>query len=169
MFNIHFEEDPQNRRVMLQFKNMPNITVKAMRQGFFTIGKDLVKETKRLINLKPKHGRTYIKHVGVGGKKLKSGVKHIASAPYEAPAVMTGKLRESINFTVNGSGSEMDFGVDEGRKGVKYGKYLEFENPVAQEGWGSKKIVPRPYISRAYENKRRNIEQTFLDEFKKHI
>jgi hypothetical protein len=169
MFNIKFEEDAQNRRVMLQLQKMPGMAIKAVKMGFFRIGKDLVQEAKSLINKKPKHGRTYLKHVGAGGKKLKSAIKHIASAPGEAPAVMTGKLRDSINFTVNGSGGEMDFGVDESRNGVKYGEFLEYENLIARTGQGSKKMLPRPYISKAYENRKGKIEQIFLDEFKKYI
>lgn len=165
---IKIEEDPGNRRVVLKIKQFANLTSKAIRMGFYEVGKDLVHEAKDLINKKPKHGRTYIKHVGVGGRKLKSGLKHIASAPGEAPAVITGKLRDSINFTVHGA-NEMDFGVDQTRKGVKYGKFLEYENPVSKEGQGSSKIKPRPYISKAYENKRRNIEKIFFEEIKKHI
>ena len=106
-------------------------------RGFSRSGKILVKESRTLID-KPKSGRLY---------RVKRGariINHRASAPGEAPAKLTGNLRSSIDYRVNGS-SELNFGTN-----LKYGLWLER---------GTKRIKPRPYLQKAIENRRADIEK----------
>ena len=51
--------DRGNRRVMLDMAAMPQATRRGIRQGFFRLGKDLVKDAKQLIIKGPKTGRLY--------------------------------------------------------------------------------------------------------------
>lgn len=121
--------------------NLTKNTKQGIRKAFYFIGKDLKKESVRLINQKPKSGRFYIINVGIGGKALKSPRIHQASAPNEAPAVITGKLRKSISFNVHNF-NQLEFGSN-----VEYGKYLEL---------GTVKMKPRPYLKPSILNKNKN-------------
>lgn len=98
-------------------KNFP----KRVRQGFYQIGKN-TKATATFMTKIPKTGRTYIIRSGRGNKV------HIASAPSESHANVTGKLTKSISFDVNGSRS-MSFGYD---NSTKYGRALELGTPRMQ-------------------------------------
>ena len=157
-------------KVLVALNEFPLLARKSMRDSWHEIGKELVRESISLINKKPKTGRIYNKYYGISAgkqlKRLKTVKKHIASAAGEAPAVITGNLRKSINHTVLGKDG-LDFGVDYQRAYVKYAKYLEYENPVTQTGQVSEKIKPRPFISQAYKNKQRDIERIFMDNFNK--
>jgi len=62
------------------------------------------------------------------------GKPHQASAPGEPPAVDTGELRQSVRWTIEGSGTEVTGTV--GTK-KKHGKMLEF---------GTTKIKARPWL-----------------------
>jgi type II secretory pathway pseudopilin PulG len=145
--------------VELKIKNLANVERQAIRKAFYDVGKDLVASAKEEINKTPKTGRQYRKYYGQKGRMKRPGY-YTASAPGEAPAAVTGKLRKSINFTVSGS-SEMTFGVDLSRADASYAKYLEYANLVSMTGRGSKNIAPRPFLSAAYKNNKGNIERKF--------
>ena len=51
----------------------------------------------------PKSGRVYNIRIGRGGRILKNIKSHQASAPGESPAVISGKLRNSLYSRVEGS------------------------------------------------------------------
>jgi hypothetical protein len=158
---IRIIPSPRNHQVILQVQGLKDGTKRAIRNTLWLAGKKLVADTKTEINKKPKHGRVYYTGVGIGGTALKKGIrKHIASAPGEAPAVITGTLRKSINFTVHGS-SEMEFGVDLSRGDAYYGRYLEYFNLITMSGRGSKNIAPRPFISAAYKMNKNYIQNMF--------
>lgn len=146
----------------MRIKNLAGAEKQAIRKAFYDLGKILVADTREEINKKPKSGRRYVKYQGVKGR-LKKPQYYNASAPGEAPAVVTGTLRKSINFTVSGA-SEMKFGVDLSRGDASYGKYLEHGNLLAMSGQGSKNIKPRPYISAAFAKNKNNIERKFSAE-----
>lgn len=135
---------------------------RAVRKAFYDIGKDLVKTAVALIDKKPKHGRTYRLTRGLGGRR-RPLYNHVASAPGEAPAVITGELRESINFTVHGS-KDLQFGVDLTRGDAPYGKFLEYANLISMTGWGSANIAPRPFISESYYQNKRQFPIRFHNE-----
>lgn len=157
-----------NNKVFMQIANLNNLQSKAIRRAFYDIGKILVKDAQEAIDEKPKTGITYMVRVGRDGKALQGARKHIASAPGEAPASITGNLRKSVNFLVQGD-SRMEFGVDAGRKNVKYGKYLEYGNLVAMNGRGSKNIAPRPFISRSYKKNQQHMIAMFESSLKRSL
>ena len=145
--------DSQVAKILVDFGNLQRTQNSAIRKAFYSIGKDLVRSAVDAINTKPKSGRIYRISTGIGGKTLKRLKDYRASAEGEAPGVITGDLRASINFNVIGS-NQLQFGVDETRKGVTYGKYLEYGDLISMTGQGSSKIKPRPYLSKSYlENK----------------
>ena len=113
--------------VKKHINDLPDLTPRATRRAFYDIGRDMRDETRRLIMERPKHGRIYYRF----------GRKHIASAPGEAPANWTGKLRKSVGFSVRRD--EVEYGYK-----IFYGKFLEE---------GTYKMKPRPGLRKAYENK----------------
>jgi hypothetical protein len=159
MFGMKLKPGTRNKRVFLQIEGLKNATTRAIRTGFYTIGKKLVADTKNEINKTPKSGRIYRIYKGVKGR-LKQSRIHIASASGEAPAVITGTLRKSINFTVFGANS-MKFGVDLDRGAADYGKWLEYKNIVTMSGKGSKNIAPRPFISASYKKNKQQLVTIF--------
>lgn len=164
---INIKEDVKNEAVKLKINNLCALTTKAIRSAFYNIGKDLVSSARKYIDEKPKHGRTYKVYLGRGGKRLKRRRDHVASAPGEAPAVVTGALRASVDFVVKGT-NELEFGThapESGRhgQGVGYGKFLEYGNLLSMSGQGSKNIAPRPFISRSYQSNKQNILKHFED------
>lgn len=116
-----------DQEVRKQIDNLPNLAPRATKRAFYDIGKDMREEVRRLIKETPKHGRIY----------RRNGRKHIASAPGEAPANWTGKLRRSVGFSVRRD--EVEYGYK-----IFYGKFLEH---------GTWKIKPRPGLRKAYENR----------------
>jgi hypothetical protein len=169
MFQI--KADFKNKKVLLKTKKMDQLTIKGIRKGFYDLGRDLKKDAIRLINKKPKSGRIYLIR--------KNGVliPHQASAPGEAPAVITGRLRKSVDFLVSG-GNNMIFGArrsfnmrsqlkgtDFTMKGtrqhvIEYPKYLED---------GTNKMKARPYLLPAIKNNYRNARVAFKNQINKSI
>lgn len=153
-------------------KNIINITSNLMptqiRHAFYDIGKKLVADTKTYFD-EPKSGKTYLKRfraerrvkLGTTLTRLKNAKKYVASAPYESPAKVTGTLKASVNFLVEGT-ARLLFRVDQERYGCEYGKYLEYKDLVNQKGQGSKNIKPRPFISRAYHANKEFMRNRFL-------
>lgn len=148
----------QNARIIRHIQNLDRVTKQNIRKVLYDSGRDLKKDAVSLINAMPKHGRTYFKQekrgkfrvvhgkrVFVSGGALKKPKIHIASAPFEAPAVMTGRLRGSIMFKVS-SWHTLEFAVHN----VPYARDLEYRDIVHQVGQVTKKIAPRPFISDAY-------------------
>jgi hypothetical protein len=145
----------QGDALLKQVEKCTDVVKKQVRRSLYLSGKDLMVETRRLINEKPKHGKTYfvrltkINSMGESKTRVK---KHVASAPYEAPAVLTGALRKSLDFHVCGY-QQMYFYS----RGVKYAKYLEYKDMLRQKGRGSNHILPRPFMSTAFKNLRTKI------------
>ncbi|MCK4758727.1 MAG: hypothetical protein KAT69_01690 [Candidatus Aminicenantes bacterium] len=72
-------------------------------KAFYFIGKDLTGEFNRQVLAKNKTGQLYIIHRG------KTRRRHIASAPGETPANISGKYRKAIGFKVDGA-NQLIFG-----------------------------------------------------------
>lgn len=90
----------------------------------------------------PKHGRIYGSISGRKGRLLKRLRLYQASAPGESPAVVSGRLRESVYFKVEGS-NQLRIGAD-----TPYARILE-------KGGG--RIKRRSYLIRPILESRRNI------------
>jgi hypothetical protein len=153
--------------VKLKINNLHEHTQQSIRNSFYQIGKNLTDDARKLINEKPKHGRLYRIGAGIGGKRLKNKRNYIASAPGEAPGVITGELRKSVNFVV--SNNEMRFGTDMSKGKAPYGKFLEYGNLVSKSGQGSERIKPRPFISGSYAKNKTLIHSLFVSNLKKSL
>jgi HK97 gp10 family phage protein len=104
-----------------KIRNLDSATRAGIRMGMYNLGKSLVKTAQTEMRKKNKTGRTY----------RYKGRKHVASAAGETAANRSGKLRKSINFTVQGS-EGITFGAN-----TKYATFLE---------QGTKKMAPRPTL-----------------------
>ena len=60
---------------------------------------------------KDKHGQTYTVYVGQGGRPLKRPILHVASSPNEMPAILTGRLKRSLQFSIK-YGVSLTYGAD---------------------------------------------------------
>lgn len=109
------------------FKHIEQADARAHRYlgvALFDIGGRHVTHSKRLMD-RQKSGKQY---------KI-NGKGHTASAPGQAPANISDKLKNSIDYTVHAN-NELIFGY-RSTVGTPYGKYLEF---------GTKTIKKRPNI-----------------------
>jgi hypothetical protein len=126
---IEIKSLESNVRSYSSLQRIERRTRDAIRSAFYNFGKDLKQESRRLIKEPPKTGRIYV--LRIGGKRI----VHQASAPGEAPANLTGKLRASVNYNVSRA-NEIRFGA--GSEGdVEYAKTLEL---------GDSRIKKRPYL-----------------------
>jgi HK97 gp10 family phage protein len=74
-----------------------------------------------------------------------------ASRPGEAPASREGDLRQTYRFTTEGRGHKT---VGIVGSPLKYSKWLEK---------GTSQMAPRPHLSKAFRNKKRDIQSLFGD------
>jgi HK97 gp10 family phage protein len=163
--------EQNNYNVKIRLNMLINLQRKGIRKAFYNIGKSLQKESKRLINKKPKTGRIYLI------RKAGRIIKHRASSAGQAPAVITGRLRKSVDFSVQGSenlvfGSKRSVmsvlsgaGIGFTFRGKKIGniiypKYLE---------QGTSKMLPRPFLISSIRNNYKNIQNYFSYEIKKEL
>jgi len=146
--------DPKSRRGLIAIKEMNKRTLQGIRSAFFDIGKDLTKDTQASIMDKNKHGHLYrVKVRGISRW-------HRASAPGEAPANLTGKLRKSTGFEVRGS-DQMEFGYRGGKKGVDYGIYLELGTKKGAKAGREWRMAPRPALEMAVMKNQGNMQSKF--------
>lgn len=147
-----FKADRANRKVLLEIDGIEDRVRRSVRQGFFALGKDLRKTASDAILEKPKGGKTYIRRTATGRKR-----RHVASAPGETHANMSGKLRRSLGFKVRGA-HELEFGYGVDKDAPEYGIYLEE---------GTRNMGQRPSLGNAVEDTTRNAENYFDDEFRR--
>jgi len=139
--------DSQSRKAFVSIKNLANHSESAIRKGWYFVGKELQREARQSIIKGPKTGRFY----NVKGRKR----RHRASAPFEAPATLSGDLQKSVDFLVHGW-QRMSFGA--GSDEIDYAKYLED---------GTTKMTERPYLLRAILNKEKQTRVIMARELKK--
>jgi len=150
--------NPKTEKTLLDLSRMPQEVERGIRRGAYLVGKALVKDSVADINKKPKTGNEYIIYEGIGGKKLNRPRRHTASAPLkESPAVITGKLRKTINFKVRGA-KRLEFGA--GSSEVDYAKDLET---------GGGRVKPRFYLKRSINRTRGLTKRTLGREVNKLI
>ncbi len=141
--------DSANKRVLLRLDQLGERTRRGIRHGFFRLGKDLQAEANREMLRKPKGGRTYMVR-GPSGRRR----RHVASAPGETHANLTGTLRKSMGWKVRGSRS-MEFGY-----GVSTKPAPEYADAIEN---GSKRNAPRPSLGNAVTRNTRNAEKHFTN------
>lgn len=124
-----------------------------MRQAWFRIGDQLRKTTHDEMKRK-KNGQVYMTHIGRGGKVLKRARRHQASAPGEAPAILTKRLFNSVGYKIHGA-TILEFGA--GNESTrKYARRLELN-------------MDRSYLGRSIQINERNTENYLEDEIRKEL
>ena len=146
--------DHNAKEMQIRISRLERQSKRALRHGFFGLGKDLVNTSRELILNPPKTGKWY----RVAGRKR----RHRASAAGQAPANMTGRLRSSIDYKVRGS-YKMEFGSNPAKNGntaktSKYAKVLEY---------GNARIARRPYLEPSIRKNARNGRKHFERELRK--
>ena len=139
---ISIKTDHKSKRVLMTLENysLRRTHKFGIRDGFYEIGQENVKHTRKLILDPNKNGRIY----------LIKGKLHQASAPGEAPANLSGALEKSVDYHVRDY--EMEFGDKE-----LYGKFLE---------GGTVKMLPRPHLGRTVNERgteNKNIMEKSID------
>jgi HK97 gp10 family phage protein len=110
----------------------------------------IANDAKRAVASGPKTGNIYTHYFRTGPNGgvfpvEKRGVPHQASAPGEAPATDTGRLVNSIVADAEWTGDSITGYV---RADVEYARWLEY---------GTRKILPRPFLIPAIERNRQRI------------
>lgn len=123
-----FKLKPTDRRVIKKLIGLDNLTKQGIRQGMFDSGHGLIKSASTEILRKPKSGHTYIIRDKSGRKR-----RHVASAPGETHANLTGAARKSLSFQLKGVKSfEFGYGVSVGKNAPDYVEKLETTRPSLQ-------------------------------------
>lgn len=158
-----------NKAVFAKIRNLNNAFQEGIRKGLQQSGVDIAGMKGRtndgLIKREmngPKTGRWYTAVVGRKGRVLKRGRAHRASAANESPAVITGELRDSVYFRVQGSG-QLRIGAN-----TPYARVLENGGTHTSSGITKLKEIPsgtttriaaRNYLKRPIAQSRQNIIQ----------
>jgi HK97 gp10 family phage protein len=111
---------------------------KAISNALHEIGADNVKHLRGLIKAKDKTGTVYIVR----------GRRHIASAPGEPPASLSGRLSRTAGYIVRGT-TQVEFGDK-----APYGKFLEE---------GTVNMDPRPHVERTVNDKARDTRNSLIE------
>ena len=143
-----------SKKVVIKIGNLRRLTKSGVEAGAYTSAKGLMKTTSAEILKKPKGGRTYIRK-GPSGRRR----RHIASAPGETHANMSGTLRRSLGFKVNPRQIEFGYGVDQGNA-PDYAGFVEF---------GTSRMKARPSLFNGIKAERRNFQNNFSREIGKRL
>jgi HK97 gp10 family phage protein len=143
-----------NRVVLNKIRNLQSSFQEGIRRGLQQSGLDIAGKAglandgviKKDMNA-PKHGRPYQVTRGRTGRVLARGRTHIASAPGEAPGVISGRLRRSVYFSVQGA-NRLRIGAN-----TPYARFLED---------GTDKMAPRPYLRNNIEKSRQTIRNNIV-------
>ena len=146
--------EASSRKVVLRLKNLGKLTKSGIEYAAHTSSVQLLRAINKEILRKPKGGRTYFITNRSGAKR-----RHIASAPGETHANLSGKLRRSLGF--KSSFSEIEIGY-----GVYRGDAPEYAEAVEH---GSVKMKARPSIANGIESETRNFQKNFDREIGKRL
>ena len=109
---------------------LDKLTEAALEHAWKESGITVTNRLRYILSNGPRTGRVYTIR----------GRKHQASAPGEAPARLTGKLIQSVDYEVTGHHT------------LEVGEHVLEDGPIA--GWlefGTKKMAPRPHLKVAVE------------------
>jgi len=142
--SVSFVLLPQNARVIKKLIGLENRTKQGIRQGMFDSGHALIESAGTEILRRPKSGRTYIIRDKLGRRR-----KHIASAPGETHANLTGAARKSLSFQLKGTTElEYGYGVSSSKTAPDYVEKLEETRPSLQNSIKDKQAVMVQHIER---------------------
>jgi len=120
-----FKLDPKDRRVIKVLLGLENRTKQGLRQGMSDSGNALIKSASDAILSKEKFGKTYFIRDKLGRRR-----RHVASAPGETHANLTGATRRSLSFQIEGSTSfEFGYGISASKDAPEYAEELERTRP----------------------------------------
>lgn len=146
----------RNRRLFINISRIEQLTRNYIRRGFFLLGRDLGATANAEILRQPKSGRVYIRRDRAGRRR-----RHVASAPGETHANMTGDLRRSLGWRVRGHLS-LEFGYGVGGDGVGLRGAPEYAAAIE---FGSRTLLARPSLRNAINSVNRNGEIYFSRPF----
>lgn len=139
-----------NEAVFARVARGPAATGRSIRHAFFELGKDLKAEANREILRRPKSGRVYLVR-SRGGRRR----RHVASAPGETHANLSGDLRRAVGWKVHGN-ERLDFGYGvsggSSNPSPRYDAFVEF---------GTRKMAPRPSLANAIRTTQNVTEREF--------
>jgi len=154
-------------RLNKKFKFLPNLIIKEVKKSVLFVGKKVERDAKISIQtgsrsgkisrrgkssfVDPSTGRSLAKKRG-GALATKL---HQASAPGEVPKSDSGDLAKGIfsELELKGLGSKIGTNIE-------HGTHLEF---------GTKKMLPRPWLMPAFENNKKDIVKAITGAFRKGI
>lgn len=145
--------DPQSRTAIVQIQNLSQLTKEGIEYASYTSAKGLQRSVNAAILQKPKGGRTYIRRDKIGRRR------HVASAPGETHANMTGRLRRSLGFKVDPQQIEFGYGVNK-NDAPEYAEFVEL---------GTRKMKPRPSLLNGIKAERRNFQNNYEREIGKRL
>jgi len=152
---ITIRANRKNKHIQVRIERLAEQSRTGIRQGFYRLGNDLVREARQLIIRPPKTGRLY----RIPGRKR----RHRASSPGQPPATLTGALQKSLDFQIKGA-DELEFGSRPQpgnsfqQKTIRYARRLEI---------GTGKMAARPYLKPAVKKANRNARRHFIAEIQK--
>lgn len=149
------QDTTNNNLVYREVKDLPSTFHQVFRDGFFGYMRELKKGASKEILRKPKSGVTYIVRTRTGKRR-----RHVASAPGETHANLTGALRRSLSWKVHGwEKAEFGYGVSTNSKNAapEYGAFVEL---------GTRFMQPRPSLQNAVKATPRDVHfDRSLDKF----
>lgn len=155
---VKFKSNANNKKVFGKLEMLEPLMKKGIRQGMFKSGKSLIGRANAEILRKPKSGLVYIRVDRAGRRR-----RHVASAPGETHANMTGATRRSLSYQLHGiSQLEFGYGVSQGKSAPEYAEFLEFGTPGGR-------MAARPSLRLALENQTGTIVQHFESEIAKQM
>lgn len=151
---VKFTANRQNDKVFAKIEGIEKLTRRGLRQGSFKAGHAIIGEASREILKGPKTGKTYIRRDKAGRRR-----RHMASAPGETHANLSGAARRSLSFQIRGATElEVGYGVSSGKSAPDHAKMIEF---------GTSKMKARPSVGNAINSEQGNITQHFEHEILK--
>jgi hypothetical protein len=139
-----------------RLNNLDKLTKAGVEHGAWTSARGLRSATSAEILRRPKGGRTYIRRTRSGGRR-----RHVASAPGETHANMTGTLRRSLDFKVSTTEIEFGYGVTK-NNAPEYAEAVEF-------GRRDGSMAARPSLQNGIKGERRNFQNNFEREVGKRL
>ncbi len=138
--------DRLSKQTVLKINNLDRLMKREVEFAAWKSAKGLQSATSQEILRRPKSGRTYTRRDKLGRRR-----RHVASAPGETHANMTGRLRRSLSFRVNHR--EIEFGY-----GVTKGDAPEYAEPIEN---GTRRMAARPSLRNGIKGERRNMMNHF--------